>query len=102
YGGNRMIGGTIRFACVYLKVCRIYCGIKPLEYSKEVVLAFYFDISVLNNGPKIVRELCLKEDMNDVILDRYEFASAISFVWGVILWNYGGREYDVDTLAIEL
>jgi hypothetical protein len=29
-----------------------YIQIKPLEYSKEAALAFYFDISVLNNGPK--------------------------------------------------
>jgi hypothetical protein len=31
-----------------------YIQIKPLEYSKEAALAFHFDISVLNNGPKIV------------------------------------------------
>jgi hypothetical protein len=49
-----------------------------------------------------VRELCLREDMNDAILDNNEFASAISFVWWVTLWDRGGRECDVDTLATKL
>ncbi|KAJ5742368.1 uncharacterized protein N7511_001763 [Penicillium nucicola] len=31
-----------------------YIQINPLEYSKEAALAFHFETSVLNNGPKIV------------------------------------------------
>ena len=49
-----------------------------------------------------VRELCLREDMSEAILDGYEFALAISFVWWMTLWNHGGRECDVDALATEL
>ncbi|OQE10082.1 hypothetical protein PENFLA_c095G01341 [Penicillium flavigenum] len=135
-----------------------YIQIKLLEYSKEAALAFNFDISVLNNGPKVVTgrptqtyavsssrsgrrdlsinsassidfesittesdtqnsvdqnpdliivmfqvsELCLREDMNNAILDRYEFFSAICFVWWVTSWKHGKRESDVDTLATEL
>ncbi|KAJ5264808.1 hypothetical protein N7505_007601 [Penicillium chrysogenum] len=31
-----------------------YIHMNPLECSKEAALAFHFDISVLNNGPKLV------------------------------------------------
>ena len=31
-----------------------YIQMNPLEYSKEAALAFHFETSVLNNGPKIV------------------------------------------------
>ncbi|KAJ5340206.1 hypothetical protein N7541_009330 [Penicillium brevicompactum] len=152
-----LVGVSDSLACIlkFVGSTAEYIQIKPLEYSKEAALALHFDISVLNNGPKIVtgrptqtyagssrlsartalstnpassvnfesittesdtqnsnselivvrfqvRELCLREDMNDAILDRNEFASAISFVWRVTLWNRGGRECGVDTLATEL
>lgn len=49
-----------------------------------------------------VSQLCLREDLNNTILDCYEFFSAVCFVWWAALRKHGGRESDVDTLTTEL
>ncbi|KAJ5871108.1 uncharacterized protein N7529_003461 [Penicillium soppii] len=77
------------------------CGRKVLSIQLASSIDFESDSDLIVMRFQ-VRELCLEEDMNDAILDRYEFVSAISFVWCVTLWNYGGRECDIDTLATEL
>jgi hypothetical protein len=82
-----MIGGAFRFIRVYLEVRRVHCGIYPdkaVEYSKEAALAFHSDISLLNNGPKIVtgrptQTYALSSRLSGRIALSINWASSIDF-----------------------